>query len=51
MRQSIIFIQKKNIDRLVGNTIFLPKISKFLNILKKFCINIDDNNYKSFLQK
>ena len=45
------FYSKKNIDRLVGNTIFLPKISKFLNILKKFCINIDDDNYKSFLQR
>ena len=45
------FYSKKNIDRLIGNEIFLPKITKFLNILQKFCININDDNYKFFFDK
>ena len=49
MRQSRIYIQK-NIDRLVGNTNFYQNI-KIFKYSGKFCINIDDDNYKSFLQK
>lgn len=44
------FNSKKNIDRLITNEIFLPKISKFLNILKSFCIIVNDTNYRNFIR-
>ncbi len=45
------FNSKKNIDKLITNGIFLPKISKILDILKSFCITINDGNYKNFIRE
>jgi hypothetical protein len=45
------FNSTKNIDRLIKDYISFPKFSKFLNLWKKKCLYITDDNYTEFLEK